>query len=161
MTVPVSSLTALSLGPEEGRTPEPLDIFGQMTLVKLTSADTDAAVAVLRLTAPPMSGPPLHRHSREDEWFYILEGELTFEVDGKRHLLRDGGSEFAPRGIAHTYQNFTNTTAKLLVMTTPGGFSKFFEALSAANKGLAVPDLARSEQIMNEYGMEILGPPLS
>jgi quercetin dioxygenase-like cupin family protein len=132
-----------------------------MTLVKVASADSNGAVAVFQLTAPPMSGPPLHRHSREDEWFYILEGEITFEVDGKRSVARAGGSGFAPRGTVHAYQNFTNKTAKLLVMTTPGGFCEFFEALSAANKGLAVPDFARSEEIMNEYGMEMLGPPLS
>ena len=161
MTAPVSSLTAFSLGAEEGRSREPLDILGQLTLVKLASTDTDGAAAVFHLTAPPMSGPPLHRHSREDEWLYILEGEITFEVDGKRFVLRDGGSAFAPRGTAHAYQNFTNATAKLLVMTTPGGFHEFFEALSAANKGLSVPDFARSEQIMNEYGIEMLGPPLS
>jgi quercetin dioxygenase-like cupin family protein len=161
MTVPVSSLTAFSLEAEEGRRREPLDILGQMALVKLASADTNGAAAVFHLTAPPMSGPPMHRHSREDEWFYILDGELTFEIDGKRFVLRDGGSGLAPRGTAHAFQNFTNTTAKLLVMTTPGGFSEFFEALAAANKGLAVPDFARSEQIMNEYGIEMLGPPLS
>ncbi len=161
MTVPVSSLTAFSLGAEDGRTREPLDILGQTTLVKLANADSDGAAAVFHITAPPMSGPPLHRHSREDEWFYILEGEITFEIDGKRFIVRDGGSGFAPRGTAHTFQNFTNTTAKLLVMTTPGGFSEFFETLAAANKGLAVPDFARSEQIMNEYGIEMLGPPLS
>jgi quercetin dioxygenase-like cupin family protein len=161
MTITVSSMTAFSLGAEEGRTPEPLDILGQMTLVKLANADTNGAAAVFHLTAPPMSGPPLHRHSREDEWFYVLEGEITFEIDGRRFVLRDGGSAFAPRGTAHAFQNFTNTTAKLLVMTAPGGFCEFFEALSAANKGLAVPDFARSEQIMNEHGIEMLGPPLS
>ena len=161
MTVPISSLTAFSLEAEEGRSREPLDIFGQMTLVKLANADTDGAVAVFHLTAPPMSGPPMHRHLREDEWFYVLEGELTFEVDGKRFVQGDGGSVFAPRGSVHTYQNLTNSTAKLLVMTTPGGFSDFFAALSEANKGLAKPDFARSEQILNEYGMEMLGPPLS
>src|SRR5260370_42407446 len=97
MTIPVSSLTSFSLVPEEGRTPEPLDILGQMTLVKLASADTDGATAVFDLTAPPMSGPPMHRHSREDGWFYILVGDLTFGVGGKRFVLRDGGAVEANR----------------------------------------------------------------
>ncbi len=161
MASPLSHLTALSLAPEEGRTPQPLDILGQFTLVKLASADTGGAAAVFHRTVPPISGPALHRHSREDEWFYILEGDLTFEADGSRFALPAGGSGLAPRGTAHAFQNFTSTTAKLLVMTTPGGFSDFFADLAAANAGLATPDFARSEQIMNDYGIELLGPPLS
>jgi len=53
MTVSVSSLAAFSLGAEEGRTREPLDILGQMTLVKLANADTAGAAAVFHVTAPP------------------------------------------------------------------------------------------------------------
>ena len=101
------------------------------------------------------------RQSREDEWFYILEGEITLEIDGKRTTLHTGGSAFAPRGSAHTFQNFTNGPAEILVLVTPGGFNQFFEELSSWNRGLPVPDLVRREQLMNEYGIELLGPPLS
>ena len=78
-----------------------------------------------------MGGPPLHRHSREDEWFYILRGEITFEIDGKRIVLPAGGCAFAPRGTAHSFQNFSNTEAQILVLFTPGGFHHFFEKLSS------------------------------
>jgi quercetin dioxygenase-like cupin family protein len=127
----------------------------------LANADTNGAAAVFHLTVPSMSGPPLHRHSREDEWFYVLEGEITAEIDGRRSVLNQGGSAFTPIGTVHAFQNFAATTAHMLVMVTPGGFNRFFEELSSLNKRLPAPDLVRSEQLMNKYGIELVGPPLS
>jgi len=105
MTVQSSSLSAFSVAPGRGRSPKPLSIFGHDVFVKLANAGTDGAVAIIQHPAPPMGGPPLHRHSREDEWFCILRGEITFEIDGERIVLRAGGSAFAPRGTAHSFQN--------------------------------------------------------
>ena len=161
MTTLSLKLEAFTLAAREGRTSEPLDILGQECMVKLANADTHGAAAIFHLDAPPMSGPPLHRHSREDEWFYVLDGQVTMEVDGRRSVLSTGGSAFVPRGTAHAFQNFGPAGARLLVMVTPGGFDQFFGALSALNKPLPAPDFIRTEQIMKEYGLELLGPPLS
>ena len=162
MTMQITKLNAFSVAASEGRTPAPLDILGEPVLVKLASTDTDGAAAIFHLTVPPMSGPPLHRHSREDEWFYVLHGIVTFEIDGERFALEQGASAFAPRGTVHAYQNFRAETAMLLVMTTPGtDFNHFFVALSQCNNGLPSPDFQRSEQIMKEHGIEMIGPPLS
>lgn len=162
MTTPTTKLNAFTLAPHEGRTPEPLDILGEEVLVKVASADANGAVAVFHLDVPPLSGPPLHRHSREDEWFYVLDGEVTAEVDDQRSVLGAGGSAFAPRGTTHTFQNFGEPTAHMLVMVAPGeSFNRFFEEVSALNKGLPAPDLVRTGQIMNQHGLELLGPPLS
>jgi mannose-6-phosphate isomerase-like protein (cupin superfamily) len=161
MTNLTTNLNAFALAARQGLTPEPLDILGAEVLVKLTNTDTNGAAAIFHLTAPPISGPPVHRHSREDEWFYVLDGEITAEIDGRRTVLPAGGCAFAPRGTAHTYQNFGVANAQILVMVTPGGFNQFFEELSSLNAGLPAPDLARTEQLMNSYGMEVLGPPLS
>lgn len=156
-----TSLNPFTLAARQGRTREPLDILGMEVLVKLTNADTNGEAAILHQTVPPMSGPPLHRHTREDEWFYILDGEITAEIDGQRTVLHAGDSAFAPRGTEHAFQNFGDGAAQMLVVLTPGGFYRFFEALSFLNRGLAAPDLARTEQLANEYGLELLGPPLS
>ncbi|HUX43579.1 MAG TPA: cupin domain-containing protein [Terracidiphilus sp.] len=152
---------ALVLGPQDYRSREPLDVLGEPGLVKLAGADTENAAAVVHLTVPKLGGPPLHRHSREDEWFYVLDGELTWEVDGQRFTGGAGASAFAPRGTAHAYQNFHGEAAHLLVMVTPAGLDKFFEDVTVMNKGLSQPDFARVEQLMQSYGMELLGPPLS
>ena len=136
-------------------------MLGEPGLVKLAGGDTGNAVAVLHFTVPKFSGPPLHRHSVEDEWFYVLDGELTFEVDGQRFTGGAGTSAFVPRGSAHTYQNFRDEAAHILVIETPAGLDRFFENVTAQNKGLSQPDLARVEQLMQSYGLELLGPPLS
>ena len=68
---------------------------------------------------------------------------------------------FAPRGTAHTIQNFGPAAAQMLVMVTPGRLQEFVEELSSLNKGVSTPDLVRAEQLMNQYGMELLGPPLT
>jgi len=153
--------SAVVLGAWEGRTTEALDIMGEETLAKLTSADTNGAAAIIHQKIPPMSGPPLHRHSREDEWFYILEGELTFEVDGQRTIVRSGGSAFVLRGTAHTFRNFGADSVKILVMVMPGAFQRFLEELSLLTKGQPGPDLGRVERLMNNYGIELLGPAIS
>jgi quercetin dioxygenase-like cupin family protein len=146
MTKDIISLNAFALPVQEGRTAGPLDILGAQVLVKLTNADTNGAAAIFYQTASPMSGPPLHRHSPEDEWFYVLDGEITVEIDGQRTIVLAGGSAFAPRGTAQTFRNFTDATAHMLVMVMPGRFNRFFEKLSSLKKGLPAPDLVRTEQ---------------
>jgi quercetin dioxygenase-like cupin family protein len=161
MTTQSIAVKSFALSAEEGRTPQPLNILGAEMLAKLTNDDTDGTVAIFYQNVPPMSGPPLHRHSREDEWFYVLEGQITMQVDGQQTIVRAGGSAFAPRGTVHTFHNFGPAPARHLVMVTPGGFQRFFEELALLNRGLPAPDLARVEQLMNEYGVELVGPPLS
>jgi quercetin dioxygenase-like cupin family protein len=161
MTKTEEKRKTLVLGPQDHRMREPLDVLGEPGLVKLAGADTDNAVAIVHLTVPKLAGPPLHRHSREDEWFYVLDGELTCEVDGQRFTAGAGASAFAPRDTAHTFQNFRDEAAHILVMVTPAGLDQFFEDVTALNKGLSQPDFARVEQLMQSYGMELLGPPLT
>ena len=161
MTTTEEKLRTLVLGPEDHRLHNVLNVLGEPGMVKLAGTDTQDAVAVVHLTVPKLSGPPLHRHSREDEWFYVLDGEITVEVDGQRHSAGAGTSVFAPRGTAHAFQNFRDETAHILVMVTPGGLERFFEDVTTLNKDLSQPDIPRVEQLMQSYGMELLGPPLS
>jgi glyoxylate utilization-related uncharacterized protein len=91
----------------------------------------------------------------------FVEGQITVQVDGQQTILRAGGSAFAPRGTAHTYQNFGSSPAGTPVMVTPTHFQRFFEELTLLNGGLPAPDLVRVEQLMNEYGVDLLGPALS
>jgi mannose-6-phosphate isomerase-like protein (cupin superfamily) len=161
MTTYRTRLNAFALSTGQGRTREPLNVLGAEVLVKLANADTNGAAAIFHQAVPPMSGPPLHRHSREDEWFYVLDGEIVAEINSRRSVLQAGASAFAPRGTAHTFQNFRDAPVQMLVMVMPGDFHRFFEELSSLNKGLPAPDLVRTEQLMKSYGIELLGPPLS
>jgi quercetin dioxygenase-like cupin family protein len=152
---------AFTLGAHEGRTPAPLNIVGEETLVKVSAADADGQLAAFHLVAPPMSGPPRHVHTREDEWFYVLEGELVFELDGERHTVGAGGSVWLRRGVVHAYQNFTAGDARLLIVTTPGAFSEFFVELSAATPPGGMPPFEVLGALGEKYGITTLGPPMT
>jgi oxalate decarboxylase/phosphoglucose isomerase-like protein (cupin superfamily) len=107
-----------------------------------------------------MSGPPRHVHTREDELFYILEGEIVFELDGERHTVRAGDTVYLRRGVVHAYQNFTKRDARLLIATAPGVFSDFFVELSAVTPLGGLPPLDTLDAISTKYGMTMLGPPM-
>jgi len=70
-------------------------------------------------TAPPMSGPPLHVHTREDELFYVLEGEVVFQIADQRILAKVGYYGISPARVGTYISNFTGHTARLLIMVTP------------------------------------------
>ncbi len=156
----LTSTLPVVLAADEGRTAAPLNIVGETTLVKIAPADSEGRYAVFHLVAPPMSGPPLHVHTREDEFFYVLDGELVFEVDGVRHTVREGGSVGLMRGTPHRYQNFTDRDARLLIVTTPGDFSNFFEELSAITPAGGLPDREKAVVLDAKYGITTLGPPM-
>lgn len=146
---------------DAGRTDAPLNVGGEQTLVKVSATDSGGQLAFFHLTAPPMSGPVLHVHSREDELFYVLEGELVFEVDGERFPVGPGGTVYLRAGAVHRYQNFTTRIARLLIVTTPGAFSEFFVELSAATPVGGMPDLDLVGSLAQRYGMTVLGPPMT
>ena len=144
----------------DGRTPAPLNIVGEETLVKVSAEDSDGMLAFFHLVAPPMSGPPRHVHTREDELFYILEGELVFELDGERHTVRAGDTVYLRRGVVHTYQNFTTSDARLLIATTPGTFCNLFVEMSAATPPGGLPAFDLIDSIATKYGISTVGPPM-
>lgn len=83
-----------------------------------------------------------------------------FELDGERQTVRAGDTVYLRRGVVHTYQNFTTADARLLIATTPGDFSNFFVALSAATPLGSLPAREVMDALGAKYGMTILGPPM-
>ncbi len=156
-----SLMEGLFVAVDEGRTAKPLDVVGETTLVKVGAAETGGAFAMFHLSAPPMSGPPLHRHSREDELFYVLDGELEFEVAGTRTKAPAGTTVYLPRGTTHAYQNFTPSVVNLLITVAPAGMERLFEEMSATMEGGKASDFALLAELNAAHGVESLGPPLS
>jgi quercetin dioxygenase-like cupin family protein len=156
-TTGVKQVPALVVAPREGRTANPLTIGGQEVFIKVAGADTNDALSCMFHTVPPMTGPPLHQHQHEDELFYVIEGEVTFQIDGKRTLAKAGSTLFAPRLSVHAFQNFTQTTARLLITLTPGGLDRMFvEASALTGENVA----AQFAPIGARYGLTLMGPPL-
>jgi len=152
--------STLILKPGETRGKAPVNIFGGEVWVKLGGADTDGSYAITEGITPPNGGPPLHRHSREDESFYILEGEFVFEVDGKQTKAGPGCSVFVPRGTAHLFQNIGTGVGRMLSVVQPAGLEDFFTEMSVASGTMQEPDKAVLIPIFQKYGLELLGPPL-
>jgi quercetin dioxygenase-like cupin family protein len=87
------------------------------------------------------AGPPLHTHDF-DEAFYMLEGELTFQVDDEQFRRRAGEFAFAPRNVAHALANHTDADARYLLVCTPAGLERDFARATAASQGIEPPDWA-------------------
>jgi quercetin dioxygenase-like cupin family protein len=95
---------------------------------------------VLAAGAP---GPPLHRHARMHDLFYVLEGTLTVRVDDAAHELPAGGFACIPPGVAHTVENRSGADVRLLNLSTPGGFEAYMRDLAeAASAGLTAEAVA-------------------
>jgi mannose-6-phosphate isomerase-like protein (cupin superfamily) len=152
---------ALLVKPGESRGSGPVDIFGVVATTLLAGSDTDGGYAIIDVISPPMGGPPLHRHSREDESFYILEGEFDFETDGKLYHAGPGCSIFLPRGRAHRFQNVGSTSGRMLSIVQPAGFEQFFAELAVATAGMKQPDRSVMLPIFEKHGLELLGPPMA
>ena len=80
------------------------------------------------------AGPPLHTHDF-DEAFYMLEGELIFQVEDERFTRRAGEFAFAPRNVAHALANHSDADARYLLVCTPAGLERHFARAAAAVAG--------------------------
>ena len=152
---------AFVTNPGEGRTPEPLDVFGHRMTVKISSQDTGGAFAVIEDITPPLSGPPLHVHHEQDEWWHIIQGNYRFEIDGREIVAGAGADVYAPRGTRHAFQNLGNEPAKMIVTVVPGGLDLFFEEINANAIPGVQPDPATLAPIFERHGLTLAGPPLA
>lgn len=124
---------------------------------KVTAKDTLGAYSIVESIVQPQTGPEPHRHSREDEAFYVLTGQLEFRV-GKRFVVAGPGAlVFAPRGIPHTFRNVGTTPARFLTVISPAGLEKFFEERTALSKELPTSDPSYPstyKALTEKYGLE-------
>lgn len=139
--------------------------LGALATIKSSGETTGGRVAVTENWAPRGHGSPLHVHHNEDEWFYVLSGELTFWVDGRLITATDGSFVYGPRDVPHTF-TVTSEEARFLLVIEPAGFENFLRALSELAESLTLPPASVEPPPMDammaaaeEYGLEILGPP--
>ena len=94
----------------------------------LSGADTGGAYCLLDVSVAPGIGVPRHTHTREDEAYFVLVGELEVTVGEKTFVLRPGDTLLAPRDIPHTLRNSGDTTNRYLLVFSPSGFEEFVMA---------------------------------
>jgi mannose-6-phosphate isomerase-like protein (cupin superfamily) len=112
------------------------------TTVLLRSEQTDGELSAIVNTVPAgWAGPPLHHHGF-DELFYVVEGELTFQLGEEIVTRRAGEIAFARRGAHHAFANPGEVPARTLIACTPAGFERYFGQMAARQAGVDPPDWA-------------------
>lgn len=113
--------------------------------VLVRSEQSSGRVGVVESVMPAgAAGPPLHMHDF-DEAFYVLEGELTFLVEGDLVTVAAGQLAFAPGGVPHTFTNRGAAKAHYLIVCTPAGFEREFARRAARKEGVDPPEWAFQE----------------
>jgi mannose-6-phosphate isomerase-like protein (cupin superfamily) len=133
--------------------------------IKATAETTGGAYGLIESWIAPGFSPPLHVHHREDEAFWVLEGDVSMRCGDRTFRAGPGSFVFLPRDIPHTFVVEGDTPARMLTLLTPGGGEGLFVAggRPAEHDGLppaTAPDLEALRRVSEQYGAEIVGPPM-
>ena len=145
-----------------GKGSKSLCVFGEMVMCKITSYQTGGAYSLFEVETPPGSGVPPHVQHREDEAFYILEGEYEFLVENRTISAGAGSLVYVPKGNLHTHKSVGEESGRMLVSQTPGGLhERFFKEVGERATAEACPvsqgaaDIGKIAAIATEYGIEM------
>ena len=148
---------------QQGRT---VSLVGDVYRFLATGEETNGKYTLIEVLVGPGGGPPPHVHSREEEGFYILEGEITFTINGERVVATAGMFANMPVGTPHSFKNESNKPAKMLVSVAPAGLEKMFMEIGvplAEGATTALPptreDVEKLLAAAPRYGIEIRLPP--
>jgi quercetin dioxygenase-like cupin family protein len=128
---------------------------------------TSGKLSVFQATMPEGFSPPRHIHTREDEVFLVVDGEVCFDIDGELRIAGPGAALYMPRGVPHTFR-IQSPSARLLGVMAPGAFEELFRNLSvpAQQRTLPAPGIVPFDvpAVMAEQerlGTLVVGPPMS
>ncbi len=148
--------------PGAGRT---VAVVGDVYRFLATGDETNGKYAMWEALVPPGGGPPPHVHQREEESFYVLDGEITFQIGEHKHVARAGTFANMPVGTPHSFKNETGEPARMIISVAPAGLEQmFFEVGVALPEGstTALPptkdEIVKLLQIAPRYGVEIRVP---
>ena len=136
---------------------------GMLIHMRLRAEQAGGRLGVMEILMPSGFGVPLHRHTREDELFHVLDGEATFECGGELATVSRGGFVLLPREVPHRFK-VGSTPMRCLQTVVPGGLERFFAEMGVPATTDELPgtgvDIAKLKETTPKYGIEILGPPL-
>jgi quercetin dioxygenase-like cupin family protein len=124
-----------------------------ITELLATADQTGGALGMYRQTIAPKSGPPIHIHQTEDEFFHVVSGEFKVKLGDRTMSAPAQSVIFVPRGTPHAFVNAGTEPGVLLAGVTPGGFEKLFEERQGV-------DAETNRTLMKAHNMEVVGPPL-
>lgn len=117
------------------------------------ATDTGGALSVVEHPIPPRTlAAPLHRHSREDEYSYVLEGTMGALLGTEVVLAEPGSLVFKPRGQWHTFWNAGEGPCRVLEIIAPGGFEEMFAEIGADPEAMSGESAAAVDA---RYGLDV------
>jgi mannose-6-phosphate isomerase-like protein (cupin superfamily) len=150
MTTPASRI---AIPPDGG---DRVDMGGLGVIWKIEGAEAGQRFSVVHHPlAPRALAAPLHRHTREDEYSYVLEGTLGALLGDEVVTAGPGTWVFKPRNQWHTFWNAGDTHCEIIEIISPAGFEKFFRELADVFAGGQEPDLARFAALCTSYGLDM------
>ena len=140
-------------------------VVGDVYRFLATGGDTNGKYALWEALVPPGGGPPPHVHSREEEGFYVLEGEITLFIGDQRLIASAGMFANMPVGTPHSFKNESTRPARMLISVAPAGLEQmFFQfGVPVPQGATTAPPPAREEvekllAIAPRYGIEVRLP---
>jgi quercetin dioxygenase-like cupin family protein len=147
--------------PGEGKA---IAVVGDVYRFLATGAETDGTYAMFEAVVWPGGGPPPHIHSREEESFLVLEGEITFQVGDQQIVAKAGTFANMPVGSLHSFNNHTDKEARRIISVAPAGLEEMFmEVGQSVEFGQQTPPPSKAEidkllAVAPSYGIEIRLP---
>jgi mannose-6-phosphate isomerase-like protein (cupin superfamily) len=134
--------------------------MGEPTLLKATGEHTGGLYTMAEILTTPDGLVPLHVHHREDEAFFVLDGEVTFSIGDDIFEAGPGSFAFGPRDVPHSYTVRT-PSARMLMVFSPSGFEGFIRETSEPTDSLETVslddiDFDRIMAAAERYGAEVL-----
>lgn len=137
-------------------------------LVKASETGNGFEMSIV--TQPPGIATPLHRHTREAEALFVLEGEIEYRAGEGTHRLREGSFLYLPQGLAHAFRIRGERPARFLGLTAPGGLMGLYDEVGVPAAAMHLPgegeglsmeeEIGRWNEVGPRYGLEVVGPPL-
>ena len=127
---------------------------GQLEIRYLIDGSASGGLGVFELTVPPGANvPPPHSHRDNEEFFYVVEGSITYSVDADTRELRPGEWMSTPRGSVHGFRNGGSQPARALVVLTPDIGAQYFRDVATVVSVGGPPDKAKLVEVMSRYGL--------
>ena len=141
----------------EDRSGKPFKWLEASFTVKVSVKDTGGRYVIFDTLRPEKVGPPLHLHTDCDEWFFVIDGEFKFQVDGEIMHLKAGDSLTVLQDTPHAFVKTSEGTARLLVMHQPAAqMEEYFRSIIQQ----ADQTIEGRRALAEKHGMKILGQPL-
>lgn len=125
-------------------------LLSDLLTIKASAKQTQGRFTVWEETCPPQAGPPPHRHSREDEMFYIIDGELTFTLFDESFVGGPGTAVYLPIGSLHTFHNHTDKPTRFLMISTNDSFEQFTAELGYRAENVPPPQGPPDEAMLGK-----------